>query len=478
MANTHNVEIDAFGALKSFRDAYDDDAVVVVLEAIANALDVKATKVDITLGNRHISFRDNGPGMSRRDFHKSYHNISHSTKTKGSSIGFAGVGAKIYLAIWKQTVIHTETYGPDGRFASDMHVSRGKLIWDEQPVTAISSHGTLYSVKLREQDFKALEDDIDCMVRGAFNQALLRGLTVTINGERLKPWNPPHEFRTAGVAKAKTVKFPVTLTVTKEDIPKAYRHTQYHVWGKTVTTKKLDWANEISEPYRNRVHVWVDAEKCSKHLKLNKGSFKSGQRPVIDMYRAVDKWVAEKLREHGYVKRETGQVQSSPKLSKFFRNLFLQDEYRWLDPNTTTGAGPGGGTGTGRGGEIPSSQPGESDPGERVDGDRDEGNKRDNKRDNKRSRRGGSGISITFVDEDDDPRDGWLDPETNNFVCNRRHKLYRKYEKNPDARNQRVKTILFIELIRHGAKKEPKDVSEALDAHSMLMTLAKDLEVA
>ena len=30
---------------------------------------------------------------------------------------------------------------------------------------------------------------------------------------------------------------------------------QYHVWGKTVTIKKLEWAADIAEPYGNRVHV-------------------------------------------------------------------------------------------------------------------------------------------------------------------------------------------------------------------------------
>ena len=466
MANTHKIEIDALQSLENFRDAYDDTASVVVLEAIANALDVGATEVDIKLENRHISFRDNGPGMNRRIF-KSYHNISHSTKTKGHGIGFAGVGAKIYLAIWKQTVIHTETYGQDGPFASDMRVIRRKLIWDELPTSAtISGRGTLYSVKLREADYKILDGEIEDIVYRAFNPAMLNGFTVTINGNRLRPWDPPHEFRREGVANAKGMKLPVRLTVTDEDTPEKYRHVQYQVWGKTVTTKKLDWVNEISEPYRSRVHVWVDAEKCSKHLKINKGSFKSGQRQVSDMYKAVNRWVSETLRENGYVKREGGQTRSNPKLSRFFQNLFRQEEYRWLDPNTTTGVGSGSGAGIGRGGGTSDSGSGESNS--------ENSDKRKNGASN---RRGGSGISITFVDEEDDQRDGWLDPETNNFVCNRGHRLYRKYEKNPDARNQRVKTILFMELIRYGAKKEAKEVSEALDAHSRLMTLAKDLEV-
>ena len=101
------VKINVLHTLENFREAYDDEASVVVLEAVANALDAKATKLDVGMGNRHISFRDNGPGMGKKQFY-AYHDISASSKRKGAGIGFAGVGAKVYLAVWKQTVIHTE----------------------------------------------------------------------------------------------------------------------------------------------------------------------------------------------------------------------------------------------------------------------------------------------------------------------------------------------------------------------------------
>ena len=102
MARQHDIEINVMHTLENFRDAYDDEASVVVLEAMANALDAKADRVDIALKNQSATFRDNGPGMTQKQF-RSYHKISGSTKTKGRGIGFAGVGAKVYLAIWKNT---------------------------------------------------------------------------------------------------------------------------------------------------------------------------------------------------------------------------------------------------------------------------------------------------------------------------------------------------------------------------------------
>ena len=331
-----DVKINVFHTLENFLDAYNDKWSMVVLEAMANALDAKATRVDIVLANRHISFRDNGPGMDRKQF-KKYHDISASAKRKGVGIGFAGVGAKIYLAVWKQTVIHTETYGPDGPLASDLRVTHGKVRWEECPTDAsIRTRGTLYRVRLRESDYKNLDGGIRDLLLAQFNTAMLDGLTVTVNGDTLKPWDPSHERRMEGTVKVKRSEFSVTLTVCRGDVPAKYRHVQYQVWGKTINTRKLDWAADIVEPYRDRIHCMVGAEACSKYLKLDKGSFKSGPGAVADMYKAVDKWMHKTLRDAKYVDARGGDTQRSAKISKFFKKLFKDPKYKWLNPRRRT----------------------------------------------------------------------------------------------------------------------------------------------
>lgn len=458
-----DVKINVFHTLENFLDAYNDQWSVVVLEAIANAIDANATKVDIVLGSRHISFRDDGPGMNKKQF-KKYHDISASAKRKGAGIGFAGVGAKIYLAVWKQTVIHTETYGDDGPLVSDLQVTHGKVRWEERPTTtSIKTRGTLYGVKLRENDYKKLESGIHELIRDHFNQKMLDGLRVTINGDRLAPWNPPHERRIRHTVKVKRLVFPATLTIYSDDIPAKYRHVQYHVWGKTITTKKLDWAVEIKEPYKNRIHCMVDANANSKHLKIDKGSFKGGPGAVADMYGVVDKWLHKELRVNGYVDAQSGDVRRSAKMSRFFTNLFKK--YRWLNPGAAGGAGPGTGTGSSGAAERDGTTV-QKKAVKQPDGKARSG-----------AKRGGSGLSIITTHKDGDPRDGWIDPESNSFVCNTAHPLYRKYEKNAEARNLRVKQVLFGALITHGSKNVPMDVAKAFETHRDLMTEARNLEV-
>ena len=129
----------------------------------------------------------------------------------------------------------------------------------------------------------------------------------------------------------------------------------------------------------------------------------------------------------------------------------------------TSGAGAGKGVGTGNSKPSPEKRP--------------EHSGKERKKNNHGERRGGSGLDITLLDRHGDPRDGWLDPETNNFVCNRQHPLYRKYEKNEAARNQRVKSIIFSALIKHGTRKKTMSPADAFDLHRDLMTQAKDLTV-
>ena len=267
MVKHHDIEINTLHTLENFSDAYDDEHSVVVLEAMANAIDADADLVDITLKNGSITFRDNGPGMSKKQF-TAYHKISGSDKTKGRGIGFAGVGAKIYLAIWKNTVIHTETYGDDGALESNMLVKHGRLKWEEHDAATVSRvRGTSYGVTLRDNDYKKLQAKLKDIITDHFNFAMLDGLTVRINNEKLEPWKLMHEFSTDGIVKVKNAEFPVVLKVMKEDVPYKYRYVQYQVWGKTIITKKIDWAEDIKEEYRNRVHVVVNAWKTFKTFK-------------------------------------------------------------------------------------------------------------------------------------------------------------------------------------------------------------------
>ena len=70
----------------------DTNEEILVLEAIANGIDAKAKKIEISFNSSdsgyYISFLNNDPPMDKKSF-ENYHIISSSTKSKGDGIGFA-----------------------------------------------------------------------------------------------------------------------------------------------------------------------------------------------------------------------------------------------------------------------------------------------------------------------------------------------------------------------------------------------------
>ena len=87
--------------LNDMRGGYkeENDIDIMFTELIANSIDAGASKlkIDVDYVNRSVTFVDDGKGMNREDFEE-YHNLgSISTKRKGSGIGFAGIGCKLYI---------------------------------------------------------------------------------------------------------------------------------------------------------------------------------------------------------------------------------------------------------------------------------------------------------------------------------------------------------------------------------------------
>ena len=123
--------VDRVHTLENFRDMYHrTDEQVVLCEAFANAVDVflhdkiKNPKIEVTLDKLtsdvgYVNFHNNGTPMTEKQFEK-YHEISGSAKVKGGGIGFAGVGAKIWLV----SELGGEIFTITGKNNSDFLASR------------------------------------------------------------------------------------------------------------------------------------------------------------------------------------------------------------------------------------------------------------------------------------------------------------------------------------------------------------------
>jgi len=466
-----DMEIDIYHALSDFLDAYDNHAEMVITEAIANAIDVDATEIKIELkedldsGYKTVSFYNNGPPMNRKQF-ENYHVIARSSKSKGEGIGFAGIGAKVYLAAWENAIIHTETTDGTAAFASDMYVKDSKLK-SVFVKPKIRTPGTIYSVRLSYEDHAYMEKNMSDVIINVFTPAMLNGLKIRLDGRQLQPWKPPHEFRKSFTIKNKRRRaFPTIVTVTKDDIQESKLYVQYHVSGKVITTKKPEWGMEIKPAYRKRVHAYVDATRISNLLNLDKTKFKAGAHTAMA---DINPKIYDVLKKAGYTDEDDMRKWERNNLTKFFERIFKDPKYSFLNPGIRGGTGTVG-QGDGKSGDE-SEESEQEHTAEREQKDRKVGVETPER---KKAGSGGGSFTMGYVARGNDPREGWLDTLSNKAVINMDHPLFIKYEKNPSARNQRVATILTAMLIKNAASKKDMSPVEAFDLQTELMTMAKD----
>ena len=113
--------IDDFRSAYQLRDAWE----IVLIELIANSIDAGATEIDLTIAGelpKVLRVIDNGKGMTRSEFGQ-YHNLGSLTKERGAGIGWAGVGAKLYLD--RSASIYSETRSESFEGASKWFLPRG-----------------------------------------------------------------------------------------------------------------------------------------------------------------------------------------------------------------------------------------------------------------------------------------------------------------------------------------------------------------
>jgi hypothetical protein len=160
----HESSVNFENLIKDLADMYPFDiGTVVLIELVANALDSKATLINIDYHpqERSLVVTDNGTGMTQEEFDQ-YHDFAAGLKTRGMGIGFAGVGAKISFNIASRVI--TETRSPSYAAGSNWYLeSKKSLIWEDIIPSHLVNHGTRVNVIFRG-DVSLPFDDTDSII--------------------------------------------------------------------------------------------------------------------------------------------------------------------------------------------------------------------------------------------------------------------------------------------------------------------------
>jgi len=143
----HESGVNYRNLIRDLADLYPFDVdEVVLVELIANSLDAKPTRIEIEFDThkRTLVVTDNGKGMTDSDFDQ-YHDFAAGLKTRGTGIGFAGVGAKISFNIAERVI--TETKSESFARGSDWYLKTdSRLEWEDIQPKHLHKHGTRVEV--------------------------------------------------------------------------------------------------------------------------------------------------------------------------------------------------------------------------------------------------------------------------------------------------------------------------------------------
>jgi len=207
----HESSVNFENLIKDLADMYPFDVgTVVLVELVANALDSKATLINIDYRpqEKTLVVIDNGTGMTQEDFNQ-YHDFAAGLKTRGMGIGFAGVGAKISFNIASQVITETRSLSYAG--GSNWYLeSKKRLIWEDITPSHLKNFGTRVNVIFRKDVSLPFDDtnSIIALLRQHYLPLLDRrflslysdlkyydvDLRFIINGKRIEPFDIASDY--------------------------------------------------------------------------------------------------------------------------------------------------------------------------------------------------------------------------------------------------------------------------------------------
>ena len=498
------VSINILQTLENLLGAYKyPDEEVLVLEAMANGIDAGAKRIRITFdrdgGGNYVTFENDGSPMNDGAF-RDYHTISSSTKTKGQRIGFAGVGAKIFMAAWEQAEIVTVT-GSRRRIMASRMFRRGEEVeyestLDGTPIDDITggrhadhASGTSYRVRLDGTRYENLKENITNIIQFWFNYALVsKRLAVAVDGIWIDPWNPAGSmFRKEIIHDRRRIRCYVWHA--DRPVPTYLRHITYCVYGKRIACERVEWESDIKD--NDRVFCMADVSLIAGHLISTKEGFFKKNKETSGAKNAAKRVFRKILEENGQIRIQQSVAPSVTKeiineFTKKLDDILNLPDFKFLNPLSKLGMRyvtvkhEGGPEVGGSGGEYVGGTPNEpgEDSHERNEDSHeqgkdpgpedvrevvaDDGGKGGG--DSGRKKKKASGLRIIVEDYPDDGREGWVDVVNRAVVYNTGHPFaVRASEGSIEMERYNTARVIISSLIKSKNDQAEMDAKKTLE---------------
>ena len=327
--------VDLQHLLEDLRDAYTGALEETILtEAIANALDSRATRIQLVTNAAEASLTivDDGRGMQRRELAR-FHDVAASTKPRGEGIGFAGVGIKLGLLVSREVI--TETRRGATHVATRWHLaSRHRAPWKWIPPPGLTTTpGTAVKLILSNQLSPLLDTGyLDASVRLHFEplidpacDELLRrhyanGVIFEVDGRVLRFERPMGQTRVLVSVRLGRRRTPSATGVVERDAELAPGRNGIAVstLGKVIK-RGWDWLG-LAPAGHAQISGLVEAPELAACLTLSKNDFiRSGAQGAsyLAYRKAIQEVVSRQLAMWG----DRTDAETRPRMARLERDL-------------------------------------------------------------------------------------------------------------------------------------------------------------
>jgi len=435
---------------------------IVLIETIANALDAKAEKIGIWFDENEniLTIEDNGNGMDEETFYK-YHDFSVSLKTRGSGIGFAGLGAKIAFNSAQRVITETRSTNYEG--GSNWYLRDEKLIWEEMPVRKLKGTGTYVEIHFGKNKAPLYSgiDHIIRIIKRNYTPLLIEklrtfyfkagiyssSLQFNVNGTKIPIMRIPEDIKFNDFepillkGQGQTIRGIGYFCLTQEKLPEDERGITLSTYGKVI---KREFLNIYPSKYTDRITGIIEIPQlvmCLTTPKTDINKMSGEWRSIRKVYENAQEGFKTWLNKLGALPTVKVDRAEAGKLERIVRDIlkslpeieeFFSGSYRKKDVFVPSSSGeqaslvngvqttfPEGGTGTKGSERIPDVG---IDNGERINKDL-----QGSKRVSQISRKSRTGPRIVWIDSPGRDELGWI--EQGIIYINEGHPAYKRAEK-------------------------------------------------
>lgn len=310
-----------------------------ILELVANALDAKASEIQINFNKNLgiLAVTDNGFGMDKKQFIE-YHDFAATTKERGKGIGFAGQGAKLALNFCKKVI--TETWSANYRGYSDWHLKGNNAPYKtfDGQVIDLGHFGTKVSFYLDKASIDVYTEEVieqaitehyfplvHWELRQAYEELLYeKGIKIFLNGKEIVIDKSLSEL----LESKKDIVIKLYGTPKAHGILGRIKNTDPLLPGIMICTygKVIERTYFKKEPKEKETIIgWIEAPYLIEAVTTDKCRFQKGNKIWEGFFRKAQSEFSSWLEEAGLLekpaKRELDYINLEKEINSILKNL-------------------------------------------------------------------------------------------------------------------------------------------------------------